>query len=111
MSKDSVPVASTTDMVIPKGIRRNMTNWALGPSSNIQRPNQYQRYGCSQSNKWRPSEDEGTTFSQSPAWEMADERARALERTSGALSKRAEKQASSKHGRGNGNTGAYQYFR
>ena len=32
-------------------------------------------------------------FSQS--WEMADERGRALERKSGALSKRAEKQASS----------------
>ena len=96
MLKNFVPVASTTDCGSPNGFVTTWQNGQWVSPSNIRRPSQYRRHGQnSQSNKWRPSEEEGTMFSQSQAWRMVDERARALECTSGALYKRAEKQASS----------------
>ena len=62
------------------------------PSVKIGRPSQYFRHGRnSLSRRCKPRAEEGTTLNQSPAWGMAVERAKALERVSGAESIRASK--------------------
>ena len=96
MSKDSVPIASTSDMVIPTGICRHMTIWALGPVLTHPKTEPVSKAWPELTiQQVEAQRDKGTTLSQSPSWGMADERARALEWTSRALSKRVEKQASS----------------
>ena len=63
-------------------------------SSNIWSPSQYckQKWN-SRSCRWRPRDGEGMTSSQSPAWWIAEERARDLDRVSGAEASGASKEA------------------